>query len=89
MNEMIERVARAMADSVAMNYDHNSTIFQHYARAAIEAMREPSADVLKAMEPWSRSTGHHELVWKAGIDAALKPDTSAPSSPASSSVSKS
>lgn len=40
-------------------------------RAAIKAMREPTKTQLAAMEPWSRTTGHHELVWKAGIDAAL------------------
>jgi len=41
------------------------------ARAVIEAMREPTKTQIEAMEPWSRVSGHHEMVWKAGIDAAL------------------
>lgn len=41
------------------------------ARAAIEAMMEPTKIQLDAMEPWSRVSGHHEMVWKAGVKAAL------------------
>lgn len=45
--------------------------FTDLARAAIEAMTEPTKIQLDAMEPWSRVSGHHEMVWKAGIKAAL------------------
>ncbi len=40
-------------------------------QAAIEVMMEPTKTQLEAMEPWSRVSGHHEQVWKAGVRAAL------------------
>lgn len=65
---MIERVAEAL---MAIPLDEKNSDYYALARAAIEAMREPTKTQLDAMEPWSRTTGHHEMVWKAGIDAAL------------------
>lgn len=41
------------------------------ALAVIRTMREPTKAQLEAMEPWSRVSGHHEQVWKAGVRAAL------------------
>ena len=74
MSEMVERVARAICESEKMNPDDKLGGWIHWvnaARAAIEAMREPTDEMLSAMEPWSRVTGHHKLVWGAGVDAAL------------------
>lgn len=79
---MIERVARAIAEASGEDPDgptgsllnEGQLIWQQYAapaRAAIEAMAEPTKIQLDAMEPWSRVSGHHEMVWKAGIKAAL------------------
>jgi hypothetical protein len=86
MNEMVERVAKAMADAVAMNYDHNEAIFKLYARAAIEAMREPTdamaeqiglafavlvaAGRISSAEDLSDSA--EKLFWQVAIDEALK-----------------
>ena len=47
--------------------DHGGVI----ADAALRALLTPSAQMLEAMEPWSRVSGHHEQVWKAGVRAAL------------------
>jgi hypothetical protein len=71
MSEMIERVATAIRNSSlgVMLTDEQLNLA---ARAAIEEMREPTDEMKFAMAPWSRTTGHHEGVWIAGIDAALK-----------------
>jgi hypothetical protein len=39
-NGVVEHVAKALANAVAMNYDHNEAIFTLYARAAIAAVDE-------------------------------------------------
>lgn len=61
---VIERVAEAIKNCKEDGYNA-------VARAAIEAMAEPTKAQLEAMEPWSRVSGHHEMVWKAGVKAAL------------------
>ncbi|MFA7282243.1 MAG: hypothetical protein WC100_19335 [Sterolibacterium sp.] len=72
---MIERVKAAikaeLPEFTGVTPDYLDALYKNAAEAAIEAMREPTKTQLDAMEPWSRTTGHHELVWKAGIDAAL------------------
>lgn len=71
MNDMIERVAKAIAlrdttDEFAMT------------RAAIEAMREPTEEMIKvgfSMTATAQSgTIDIEEVWQAMLDAALKDD---------------
>lgn len=42
MSEMIERVARAICDASHDNPDPDWRAYEHLARAAIEAMREPT-----------------------------------------------
>jgi hypothetical protein len=42
--ERVEAAARAMAEAVAMNYDHNSAIFLLYARAALDVLSPPDCD---------------------------------------------
>jgi hypothetical protein len=45
--------------------------YRKYARAAVEALREPTAEMLALMEPWTQVSGHQSLVWKVGIGAIL------------------
>lgn len=73
---MIERVAHAIEATMFAPHELpcDPELHAKYldtARAAIEAMREPTKAQLEAMEPWSRVSGHHEMAWKAGINAAL------------------
>jgi hypothetical protein len=77
MQSMIEKVARAIAevnvsgsDLLHYSYDKDSDGYLELARAAIEAMREPTEAMLD-------STGGECRVWAPGawvsmIDAALK-----------------
>ena len=76
MNEMVERVARAI------EADSNYVISQHHskalARAAIAAMREPTASMIDAAwEPGPRPVDFGDYdpqgIYQAMIDAALKP----------------
>jgi hypothetical protein len=103
MNEMIERVAEAIGGvfaaeqerlvDAAMAVDGSLTgiadeVMAKCARAAIEAMREPTEAMLDAgadhmheaidysLEPGEGIDGYHvDPVWQAMIDAALKNDT--------------
>lgn len=75
MNEMIERVARAIAEA-QMGPGYDWTCFVDEGRAAIAAMRAPTeamidegADELRAGD-LTRTTPPH--VWRAMIDAALE-----------------
>lgn len=71
---MIEKVAKALWDDRYPDKewdDLERLSYTGHARAAIEAMAEPTKIQLEAMEPWSRVSGHHEMVWKAGVKAAL------------------
>ena len=71
MDDMIERVARAIgrAELLPDDADRHWKRFEIHARAAIEAMREPTeamceaADVVECNQP--------ECIWQAMIDAAL------------------
>lgn len=72
---MIERVKAAikaeLPEFTGVTPDYLDALCKNAAEAAIEAMAEPTKIQLEAMEPWSRVSGHHEMVWKAGIKAAL------------------
>lgn len=79
-NEMVERVARAidtaLIGAVWVNpYDNAAVVRVHAAlrtaaRAAIEAMREPSGAMVRACFAVS-SSGWPQVIWPAMIDAAL------------------
>jgi hypothetical protein len=84
MNEMIERVARAIADAIdgeADKFTHspqNWELWVPQARAAVEAMREPT-ERMAYSGSWAVGPGGHaakkaELAkaYTAMIDAALK-----------------
>lgn len=85
MTEMVDRVARAMFDQ-----DHDEgwdrgeaatkQIYLNNARAAIEAMREPTEEMVDAAhtaQRWSEGFGpdigkvQDQLKWQAMIDVAL------------------
>ena len=68
MSEMVERVARAFAGKFI------SPEPQHYAmaRAALEAIREPSEEMVRAITPQVTTDGR--VNYRLMIDATLKDD---------------
>lgn len=86
MSEMIERVARALADrfmlSASMGTTPDMPYWREMAGIAIEAMREPNDDMLT--EAINRNAKLEMLpgqAWRAMIDAALTPPQTAPLKP--------
>lgn len=94
--DMIERVAQQILKNGVgellwdVTSEERREIARRQARAAIEAMREPTPAVLSALQDqlalWVREMGLDEDVWFATIDAALSPphpvrDTSKEESP--------
>lgn len=79
MNELVERVARALADAAGEPFDDVSNAkYLGDARAAIEAMREPTAAMLSALGPEGIKADHdivrgvYKDVWTTMIDAASR-----------------
>jgi hypothetical protein len=70
MSEMIERVARAIKDEF---YRAPTSTWNGCARAAIEAMRGPTPDMVAAIGFPAGLEGLR--CWRAMIDAALKETT--------------
>ena len=79
MSEMVERVAHAIAAAEAKFITaRNDMRLAEIARAAIEAMREPTEAMQKVFVPAkdngpAQTWGHRikERVWRAMIEAAL------------------
>lgn len=85
MSEMVERVAPAtfaacngpegFGDHMDPRYEANSELFEAMARAAIEAMRQPTDAMLVAAIADSDEYGFGSYeagsCWRAMIDAAL------------------
>ena len=78
MSEMIERVARALAESESGKKDFYDSLdvltrgaFQRDARAAIEAMREPTKEMERAGDDMMRSAAFSHSVWLTMVDEAL------------------
>lgn len=73
MSEMVERVAKAIDRvSTAMNpHRTDQELLEAAARAAIEAMREPTDEMLASLKEdwWDNETPL--TVWQAMIDGAL------------------
>jgi hypothetical protein len=73
MTDMIERVAQAIfaKDPESLFTIHQARV---YARAAIEAMRSPTSDMIVAkVKAQQQPTGFAAIVeWKAMIAAALE-----------------
>lgn len=86
MGEMVDRVARAMAESRDLiwenmsefsNADETPEYYRSLARAAIAAMREPTGEMIQAANPYVK--GYDDMrssyaAWQAMIDAALSPE---------------
>ena len=72
--DMIERVARAIARPEDWDElkPHWHEVFREQARAAIEAMREPTKRMVDAGRDEDTLTGAIASVWAVMIDAALK-----------------
>ena len=80
-SEMVDRVAKAinaagmawlakhmLAKHITMTWDVPDEVF---ARAAIEAMREPTPEMTKAA--WAKyEQGHLKTAWRLMIDEAMK-----------------
>lgn len=77
--DMVERVADAIRDNIGAALPDGVTIdYDYAARAAIEAMREPT-DAMQAaaldrsgMECWDHIDSRLMDAWQAAIDAALQ-----------------
>jgi hypothetical protein len=71
---MIERVARALAKASGINdWEKSAQEFEDDARAAIEAMREPTDAMLACGEQWGLPSDPMGLKrWQEMIDAALE-----------------
>ena len=82
MSEIVDRVAKAIdVASQPPGQKDYKILMENAARAAIEAMREPTQAMrLAGVAEWSRPdpTGDHEstkvfdAIWRAMIDAALR-----------------
>jgi hypothetical protein len=74
MSEMVERVERAIEN--ATSDMEGSPMPSHLARVAIEAMREPTAEMVKHVEKHPGLLGYgddgFDWIWSTMIDAALK-----------------
>lgn len=68
----IEKVSRAIAAEMGEPLHGNSPGFRRLARAAIEALREPTPEMVKAAE--LHTIGTPRTPWQAMIDAALLDD---------------
>jgi hypothetical protein len=81
MNEMVERVARAMYkgcddDARHPTWDEVDHAFHNLwlraARIGIAAMREPTEAMLEASPPIAGENPSKYEIWQAAIDEALK-----------------
>ena len=78
MSEMVERVARMLADLADFAPDDDWHLFKNKATAVIEAMREPTdamcraADALDSVSKGVLITPIPAKAWEAMIDEALK-----------------
>jgi hypothetical protein len=77
VDDLIERVARAIADANSENYDELPHLHTALARAAIAAMREPTEAMVSAgnaaqTEEWGEQVAMDSRVpWRTMIDAAI------------------
>ena len=71
MSEMVERVARAMAERAGFSWEHcTQEQWKSDARAGIEAMREPTKEMVRAAE--ANAGAPYTYAYRDMIDAALK-----------------
>lgn len=80
MSEMVERVAKAIAEKYAPAVDQRApyaaVMMREAAKAAIEAMREPTkamtADAARDISIFTTIPDAADIVWRRMVDAALK-----------------
>jgi hypothetical protein len=75
MSEMIERVARALCKADGVDrciYPDCGCPHEYRARAAIEALREPTPAMIEAGIQCGDGYGSQPGTWQAMIDQALK-----------------
>lgn len=74
MTEMIDRVAKAIFEAMDVTDGLDSSAAERYARAAIEAMREPTDAQITAFSRACDTNGQClvKYGYNAMIDAALK-----------------
>jgi hypothetical protein len=72
MSEMIERGARAILAEGGFTQDAEAMDFaRRYARAVIEAIREPTPEMLEASRMFQRVCDQPEMIWTVMIDEIL------------------
>jgi hypothetical protein len=79
MSDMITRVAKAICNRADDEFEPNRDFWIPYARAAIEAMREPSEEQIELLTMFIRRCvwGRENVIkqYRELIDAALSQDT--------------
>lgn len=75
VESMVERVARAIAMKNE-GWTKNAKDYIPHARAAIEAMREPTEAMAEAAESPNDYRGTQYTTWRTMIDAALNEQVS-------------
>lgn len=70
MSEMIKRIAQAILSKVPSGYGMRRDEAEIYARAAIEAMRKPTKEMIEAGDRGAMIRPASDT-WTAMIDAAL------------------
>lgn len=81
MTEMVERVAKAIAEHGGSNWEtclkapgqRMAGMYRAMARAAIEAMREPTVEMCRDAAWDDYGPDECQTCWRAMIDAALAP----------------
>lgn len=71
MSEMIERVAKALGGGDWDSCPNDRPRWREDARAAIEAMREPTEEMIEAANECEASW---KSIWPAMLDAATEAD---------------
>ena len=80
MSEMVTRVARvlepqawaALGTGDTLAYENRRKSSLRKARAAIQALRDPPARVLDAMQSYAQCAGYIPEGWNAAIDSILQ-----------------
>ena len=73
MNEMVEKVGRALADEARFMYERDPERWNDAARAAMEAMREPTKAMMQADAGTSTTNAemYRAAQWRSMLSAAL------------------
>lgn len=74
--DVVERVAVAVAAHMNGSMPEDAFDTRQIARAAIEAMREPTEPMLAALNGYAQCSGYLPEGWSAAIDVALSGEPS-------------